>query len=123
MDAPMMLRTAAVLMALTALGGLALGALRAKMTHLPSWMAIAHGLLATGSLTLLLYAGFTVGLPPLMWAGTAIVIGGAAIGLYINLAYHEKDLPLPVKPIFLHGFVGTVGLFIVALGAFGIPRV
>lgn len=116
-----MLRTAAVLLVLTALGGLVLAATRAKMDVPPSWLAIAHGLLATSALTLLLYAGITAGLPTLMWAGLAIVIASAALGLYLNLGYHERRVALPVKLIVLHGFIAAVGLFIVAVGAFGTP--
>src|SRR4051812_13905702 len=72
LDVHTMLRTAVVLLALTAAGGLLLAAIRfSGRPQPPTWIAMLHGLLAGGSLTLLLYAGFASGMPGGAWAGLA----------------------------------------------------
>ena len=55
-----MLQIASILLLLTALGGLAMAAVRfARKVNPPSWLAMAHVFLAASGLTLLAYAGLT----------------------------------------------------------------
>ena len=70
MESIVFLKTACVLLAITAVGGLAMAGMRfAGKPQPPAWLAMLHGLLAGAALTLLLYAYFTVGLPTLgVWA-------------------------------------------------------
>ncbi len=71
MDTTTMMKTATILLALTAAGGLLMAIIRfGGADRPPSWIAMLHGLLAGAGLTLLLYAGLTSGIPGLAWAGT-----------------------------------------------------
>lgn len=121
MNPEALLETAAWLLALTALGGLLMALLRTRRATPPHWLAMAHGFLAAAGLTLLLYAAWTVGLPPLMGFGVLALVAAAGAGVYINLHYHLRGQALPVTWIVVHGFVAAVGLALVALGAFGPP--
>jgi hypothetical protein len=114
-----LIKTAAVLIFLTALGGLAMAGLRAKMDRPPAWMAMGHGFLAAAGLTLLLYAAFTTGLPKIMVVGVLLLLTAACVGLYLNLSFQAKLLPLPIRPIVIHGAIAAVGLVLVAVGSFG----
>jgi hypothetical protein len=116
-----LLRTAAVLIFLTAIGGLVMAGLRAKMDRPPAWLAMAHGLLAAAGLTLLLYAAFTIGLPKMMTIGVLFLLTAGGVGLYLNLSFQAKLLPLPIRPIFIHAVLAVVGVFLIALGSFGNP--
>jgi hypothetical protein len=119
MEPVFLVKTSAVLLGLTALGGLLMGLLRFRMERPPAWLAMAHGFLAASGLTLLLYTGITVGVPNLMWFGIAILLLAAPLGIYLNLAYHAKLRALPALPILIHGVVAAAGFAIVALGATG----
>lgn len=114
-----LIKTAAVLIFLTALGGLAMAAVRAKVDRPPAWMAMGHGFLAAAGLTLLLYAAFTVGLPKILVIGVLFLLTAAGVGLYLNLTFQARLLPLPIPPIVIHGVLAAVGLILVALGSFG----
>ncbi len=116
-----LLKTATVLLFLTAAGGLVMAGLRARMGRPPAWLAMAHGLLAASGLTLVLYTAFAIGLPTLMVVGIVLLLVGAGVGLYLNLAFQAKLLTLPVRPIFVHAILAGVGLLLVALGSFGNP--
>jgi hypothetical protein len=116
-----LIKTAAVLIFLTAFGGLVMAGLRAKMDRPPAWLAMAHGLLAAAGLTLALYAAFTIGLPKMMTIGVVLLLVAGGVGLYLNLSFQAKLLPLPIRPIFIHAIVAVAGLFLVALGSFGNP--
>ena len=53
MEPMLVMRTAVVLLVLTALGGLAMAAIRfAGKPHPPSWMAMGHGFIAGAAVTL-----------------------------------------------------------------------
>ena len=119
MDAVTMMKTATVLLALAAAGGLLMAILRfSGMDRPPSWIAMAHGLLAGAGLTLLLYAGFTAGIPSLAWIGLLVLATAALGGIYLNLAFHTKMLPLPKNIIVVHGLLAVVGFLLVAVSAF-----
>jgi hypothetical protein len=110
MEPILIIKTAACLLAIAALGGLTMAAIRfGGKPHPPTWLAMLHGFLAGAAVTLLLYAYFTVGLPALAsWALLLFVIAAAG-GAYLNLNYHWKLLPLPKGLIVGHAAVAVVG--------------
>jgi hypothetical protein len=118
MDASTMLRTAVVLLALTAAGGLLLAGLRfSGRTHLPPPLAMLHGLLAGSGLTLVLYAGFVGGMPTLAWGGLALLVLAALGGLVLNLGYHWKSRPLPAALVVVHAGAAVAGFLALAIAA------
>lgn len=118
MDVQTMLKTAVILLALTALGGLLLAGIRfAGRPHPPTWIAMLHGLLAGGSLTLLLYAGFAAGMPGGAWLGLVLLVAAALGGLVLNLHYHWNRVPLPIWLVLVHAAVAVAGFLVLALAA------
>jgi hypothetical protein len=104
------MKTASVLLALAALGGLSMAGIRfAGKPQPPAWLAMAHGFLSAAALTLLLYAWFTVGLPALASWALVLFLLAAAGGAFLNLNYHWKMLPLPKGMIVGHAGVAVVG--------------
>jgi hypothetical protein len=113
----LMTQAALVLLAITAAGGLLMAGMRfTGADRPPSWLAMLHGLLAASGLTLLLYAGFTAGLPSLAWAGIALLVLAALGGLYLNLGFHDKRIALPKGVIVGHAGVAALGVVLVFLG-------
>jgi hypothetical protein len=117
MESNLFLQTASVLLAITAVGGLAMAGMRfAGKPQPPTWLAMLHGLLAGAAITLLLYAYFTVGLPSLaVWALVLFVLAAVG-GVYLNLNFHWKMLPLPKGIIVGHAGAAVVG-FVLLLAA------
>ena len=114
-----LLQTASVLLAITAVGGLVMAGMRFAGTERPpSWLAMLHGLLAGSGLTLLLYAGFTVGIPNAAWFGTGLLVLAALGGVFMNLAYHDKRLPLPKGIIIGHAVLAVIGFGLIFMSAF-----
>src|SRR5215472_9175397 len=96
MEPILILQTAAVLLAIAAIGGAAMAVIRfSGRPHPPAWLAMLHGLLAAAALTLLIFAWFTVGLPSLGAVALALFVIAAMGGTVLNLNYHWKLLPLP----------------------------
>lgn len=121
MDAQTMLRTAIVLLALTALGGLLMAGMRfSGRPHPPSFITMVHGLLAASGLTLILYAGFTSGLPGGGWAGLVLLLVAVLGGLFLNLRYHWNRLELPIGIILVHAAVAAIGLVVLALSVWNL---
>lgn len=119
MDTATMMKTATILLALTAAGGVVMAIMRfSGADRPPSWLAMAHGLLAASGLTLLLYTGFAAGIPPLAWTGIALLVAAALGGTYLNLAYHAKLLPLPKGIIVIHALLAVAGFLLIAWMAF-----
>jgi hypothetical protein len=77
---------------------------------------MAHGLLAGSGLTLLLYAGFTAGLPRMVWIGTGVLVLAALGGLYLNLAFHDRKLALPKSIVVVHAVIAVVGFALIFMG-------
>ena len=119
MDAATMMKTATVLLALTAAGGLLMAVIRfSGAERPPSWIAMAHGLLAGSGLTLLLYAGLTSGIPSLAWVGILVLAAAALGGIYLNLAFHAKLLPIPKNIVVVHALLALAGFLLVAWSSF-----
>ena len=110
MEPVLFMKTASVLLALTAVGGLIMAGIRfAGTPQPPTWLAMGHGLLAGSAVTLLLYAYFTVGLPALACWALLLFLVAAAGGAFLNLNYHWKMLPLPMGLIVGHAGVAVTG--------------
>src|SRR5688572_10625075 len=110
MEPVLIMKTASVLLALAALGGLSMAGIRfAGKPQPPAWLAMLHGLLSAAALTLLLYAWFTVGLPALASWALLLFLVAAAGGAFLNLNYHWKMLPLPKGMIVGHAGIAVVG--------------
>ena len=110
--------TANILLAITALGGLAMAVIRfAGAERPPSWLAMLHGLLAGSALTLLLYAGFTIGIPRVVWAGVGLLVLAALGGVALNLVYHARLLPLPKGIVVFHALLAVAGFGLVFAGS------
>jgi hypothetical protein len=84
----------------------------------PSWIAMGHGLIAGSGLTLAIYAGLAASIPGMAWAGVAVLVLAALGGVYLNLAFHDKHLPLPKGIVLGHGAIAVVGFLLLAVAAF-----
>jgi hypothetical protein len=116
MEPVLIYKTATVLLALAAVGGVAMALIRfGGAPHPPAWLAMLHGALAIAALTLLIYAAATVHVNSM--AGIAIVlfaIAGAGGG-YLNLRYHMQGVELPKWLILVHGGIAVVGFLCLLL--------
>jgi hypothetical protein len=122
MDALSMMKTAAVLLGIAAIGGLLMAVIRFRgADRPPTIIVMAHGLLAAAALTLLFYATATVGLPTLATMATGIFVVVAIVGAALNLMYHSKMLPLPKSPVVIHGLVAAVGYVLLLLAVMAAP--
>lgn len=116
MNSLTMMKTAAVILALAAIGGLSMAVLRFRgADRPPSSLAMAHGLLAAAALTLLIYAAAAAGLPSLAVIALVVLIVVALVGAAINLLYHSRVLPLPKPTIVIHGIVAVIGFVLLLL--------
>lgn len=115
-----MMKSAAVLLALAAIGGLLMATIRFRGSDRPpSWIAMAHGLLVGSALTLLIYAAVASGLPTTALVAVLILIVVASVGVTLNLRYHAKLLPLPKNVIVIHGVAAVVGFTLLLLALSG----
>ncbi len=120
MDAMTMLRCASALLAIAALGGVAMAAIRfGKGRNPPAAFAMAHGLLAAAGATLLTYAVFTAAVPATAWLALVLLLGAAALGAYLNLAYQWRQLQIPGGLVVVHAGVAAAGFVSLLLAAFG----
>jgi hypothetical protein len=117
------LQVAAVLLGVGATGGLVMAGIRLKgADRPPSWLAMLHGVLAAAALTLLAYAAYTVGIPPLAKYALAVLIVAAVGGAAINLMYHAKMLPLPIPMVIGHALIAAVGFVLLLICVMGLGR-
>ncbi|HEY4958004.1 MAG TPA: hypothetical protein VII31_09335 [Caldimonas sp.] len=118
MEPTLFVRTAAVLLTITALGGLAMAGIRfASDKQPPAWLAMLHGLLAGAALTLLIFAAATTGLPGLALGALVLFLLAALGGVYLNLNYHAKQLLLPKGIVVGHALVAVVGFVMLVVAA------
>ena len=120
MEPALMMKTALVLLTIAALGGVVMAVTRlGRNANPPSWLAMLHGLLAGAALTLLLYAYFTVGLPPLASWGLLLFLVAALGGVYLNLAFHAKAVLLPKGVVVVHAVIAVVGYVLLLMAVLG----
>ena len=117
MEPASILLTSTVLLAIAAAGGLLMAGIRFVGDRPPpASLAMLHGFLAAASVTLLLYAAATVGLPGMALIALALFLAAAAGGAILNLNYHWKQLPLPKWLIIVHAIAAVAG-FLLLLAA------
>lgn len=116
MEPMLMLKVSAALFALSAVGGLAMATIRLmKKVNPPAWLAMLHGLMAAGGLTLLAYATLTATVPALAMYALGLFAVAALGGLLLNLGYQWRNLPLPVGIMVLHALVAVAGFVLLLL--------
>ena len=123
MEPALLMKTACVLLAIAALGGLTMAGIRfAGKPQPPTSLAMLHGFLSAAALTLLLYAYFTVGLPALAAWALLLFLIAAAGGAFLNLNYHWKMLPLPKGMIVGHALIAVVGFALLLAATWTVAR-
>ncbi len=120
MESLAMLRAACALLAIAAVGGLGMAAIRfGKGTNPPAAFAMVHGLLAAAGVTLLAYAVLTSAVPTTAWVALLLLLGAAAVGAYLNLAYQWKQRQIPGGLVMVHAGMAAAGFVSLLLAAFG----
>lgn len=115
-----MLRAAAGLFAIAALGGLVMAGIRlGGKRNPPVSLAMVHGLLAAAGITLLAYAAFTRELPSLALISLLLFVLAAVGGAVLNLAYQWKQRPLPVGLMIGHAVLAVLAFALLLVAAFG----
>ncbi len=122
MEPLMIMKTASVLLALSAIGGLVMAVIAFRGGLPPTALAMGHGFLAGAAVTLLLYAYFTVGLPTLAGWALLLFLVAAAGGAFLNLNFHWKKVPLPKGIIGLHAVLAVLGFGLLLVAAWGGTR-
>jgi hypothetical protein len=123
MESVLIMKTACVLLAIAAVGGLVMAGIRFGGKPLPpTWLAMLHGFLSAAALTLLLYAWLTVGLPALASWALLLFLIAAAGGTFLNLNYHWKMQPLPKGLIVGHAGVAVVGFALLLVATWSATR-
>ena len=116
MEPALVLKTAATLLGLAAVVGMALAGIRLTgKPYPPAALAMAHGLAAGAALTLLIYAAFTVGVPRMAAVAIVILALAAAIGTWLNLGFHARQQPIPLAPMTAHILIAVVGFAVLLL--------
>jgi hypothetical protein len=121
MEPSLVLRTCALLLAVSAVGGATMAAIRfSGRPHPPAWLAMLHGFLSAAAVTLLLYASFTVGLPAMANLAIVLFLVAAAGGAFMNLNYHWKLLPLPKWLVIVHAAIAVIGFLLLLTTVFSL---
>ena len=123
MEPALMMQTATGLLAVSAAGGLIMAAIRfSGQPHPPTWLAMLHGFLSAAALTLLLYAYFTVGLPGMAQLALLLFLAAAAGGVFMNLNFHWKMLPLPIGFVLVHAGVAICGFLLLVVATWRVSH-
>jgi hypothetical protein len=118
MDPTTMLRTAACMFVLTALGGLLMAGIRFMgKRNPPPWIAMLHGLLAAAGVTLLAYAALTATIPALATIALLLFVLAALGGLVLNLHYEWNRRLLPAPLLVVHALVAVVAFVLLLVAA------
>jgi hypothetical protein len=117
MDQETMVRTAALLFGLSAVGGLIMAVIRFRgVPTPPTWFAMGHGLVAAAGLTLLVYATVMGSVSRLTQIATVLFALAAVGGGAMQLLFHSKQLPLPIPWVITHGLVAVCAFALLLVG-------
>lgn len=102
-----MLKIAAVLFAVAALGGITLATLHFRKKALPTALAIGHGLLAAAGLVVVIIAVVGGSTGNLLIASLALFVIAALAGFGL-FSFHLRRLPLPTPVVLIHGLLAVI---------------
>lgn len=115
------MQAAMIVLALAALGGLTLAAIRLRGAPWPPmWLAHVHGLVAATGVALLIYVAATAGVPRLAQIALGIFVLAALGGATLFMAFHRMSKPLPIPLVIGHGAIAVTGYVLLLLSYFGI---
>lgn len=115
------MQAATIVLALAALGGLTLAAIRMRGAPWPPmWLAHIHGLVAASGVVLLGYAAATEGVPLPAKIALGIFILAALGGATLFVAFHSARKPLPIPLVIGHGVIAVAGYALLLLSYFGL---
>jgi len=107
------MQTAAIVLALAAVGGLTLAIIRLRgAPRPPTWMALGHGAVAATGLGLLIYAAFDPGIPTLGQAALCVLVLAALGGATMFIGFHLRQQPLPIPLVIGHGLIAATGFLL-----------
>jgi len=110
------MQLAAILLGLAALGGLTMAAIRLTgVPRPPDWFPPLHGLAAASGVLVLIYTAITRGIPGQAQLALGLFILAALGGLFMNLRFHRRQLPLPIPLMIGHGLVAASGLVLLVM--------
>ena len=116
MEPASILLTSSILLAVAAAGGLVMAGIRFMgNASPPPALAMLHGFLAAASITLLLYAAATVGLPRVASVALVLFVAAAGGGAILNLNYHWKQQPLPKWLVLVHAGAAVAGFVLLLI--------
>ncbi|HEX7055790.1 MAG TPA: hypothetical protein VF260_01160 [Bacilli bacterium] len=110
-----MLAISAILFAIAALGGLALGSFRARGQKMPMWLSIIHGLVAAAGLVFLII-GVAQGEAGTLATVALVLFIIAALGGFVLFSYHLRDQQHPKSFIAVHALVAVVAFVLLLIG-------
>lgn len=119
MDAPLMLRTAAWLFVLTALGGLTMAGMRfVGQRNPPVLLSMLHGFAAGAGATLLAYAVATTVVPGMAKIALLLFLVAAGGGVLLTLLFQWRQRLLPAWLVMVHALIAVCGFVLLLAAAF-----
>ena len=112
------MQNAAIVLAVAALGGLVVAAIRLSGTpRPPTWLALVHGVIAVCGLVLLAsnVASAPSAIPPMLQWSLGIFVVAALGGAVMFLGFHMRGVPLPIVLVLGHGLIAVTGFVLLLL--------
>ena len=114
------MQTAAIVLAVAALGGLGMATIRLfGIPRPPTWVALGHGAIAVAGLGLLIHAAATTGIPPLAQLALGMFLLATAGGATLFLGFHLREKALPMTLVLGHGLLALTGVILLMIATWG----
>ncbi|QDU29094.1 hypothetical protein ETAA8_42010 [Anatilimnocola aggregata] len=111
---------AAIILSLTAIGGLVVAALRiCGLPYPPMWLALGHGGAAVTGLAVLAYSASTQDPPWLVLVALAMFVCTAFGGIALFTLFHLRSVALPIPLVLGHGALAIASLVTLLIAVFG----
>jgi hypothetical protein len=111
--------TAIILLALAAVGGGVLAAIRISgQPYPPLWLSLGHGAIAASGLVALIYAALTMTLPSLALVALGMFVLTALGGATLLGLFHLQGRPLPILLVLGHGGLAIASLVVLLIAAY-----
>jgi hypothetical protein len=113
--------TAAILFAITAIGGVVMAAIRLRgEPYPPLWIPLVHGAVGAAGLVTLIVTMAGRAVPTAAMAALIGFLLAALGGSLLFLGFHLRHKPLPVPLMLLHGTVAVISFVILLIAIYGL---